>query len=213
MKQAEKSKITRDRIINAAVKEFGTKSYDSASLNNICIDNNISKGLIYHNFNSKDDIYLCCVKLCFSEITVFLSEIKYDNHDFRISLKNLLDKRYEFFKENPYFCNIFFGTVLNPPMHLIDKIKEIRKEFDNFNIRLYKKIISSVQLRNGISESEALEYFLVLQEMFNGYFEKKAVQYTDFNTLIEAHETKLSKILNLMLYGIAKENCDDRTDN
>ena len=48
--------------------------------------------------------------------------------------------------------------------------------------------------------------------MFNGYFEKKAFQYTDFHTLIEDHET-LSKILDLMLYGIAKENCDDSRDN
>ncbi|MCS4468495.1 hypothetical protein JTS96_08050 [Clostridium botulinum] len=30
--------------------EFGTKDYGKASLNNICNDNNISKGLIYHYY-------------------------------------------------------------------------------------------------------------------------------------------------------------------
>ena len=33
----------------------------------------------------------------------------------------------------------------------------------------------------------------------------KAYEYSDFHSLIEEHEMKLSKILNMMLYGIAKE--------
>ena len=49
MKQKEKSQISKEKILNAAIIEFGTKTYESASLNNICSDNNISKGLIYHN--------------------------------------------------------------------------------------------------------------------------------------------------------------------
>lgn len=50
MKQKEKNKISRDKILNAAIIEFGTKDYGKASLNNICNDNNISKGLIYHYY-------------------------------------------------------------------------------------------------------------------------------------------------------------------
>lgn len=212
MKQKEKSKITRDKILNAAIKEFGTKSYDNASLNNLCINNNISKGLIYHNFKSKDDLYLCCVKFCFTELTDFISSAEYDDNDFHKALKKLIDMRHEFFKEKTCFCNIFFEAILNPPIHLIDKIKEIRAEFDKFNTNLYKKIISCVRLRNGISEDDALEYFLVFQEMFNGYYERKSYLYNDFNILIEEHETKLSKIMDLMLYGIAKEKNDDITN-
>lgn len=206
MKQAEKSKITYDKILNGAIKEFGTKSYETASLNNICSDNNISKGLIYHNFKNKDELYLCCVKLCFDELTSFLNSSKYNSNNFRENIKNLLDMRYQFFKENPYYSNIFFGTVLQSPKHLSAKIKELRNEFDNFNSEQYRKIINSVELRDDVTADEALEYFFMLGEMFNGYFESKAYKNTDLNSLIEDHEIKLSKILDIMIYGIVKED-------
>ncbi len=61
-------------------------------------------------------------------------------------------------------------------------------------------------LREGITEEEAIEYFWIFQEMFNGYFESKTYENCEFNGLIKEHEIKLEKILNIMLYGIVKED-------
>lgn len=205
MKQSEKSKLTYDKILNGAVEEFGTKSFDNASLNNICSNYNISKGLIYHNFKNKDELYLCCVELCFRDITEFLSSAEYNAEDINENIKKLMDLRHQFFRDNPYYSNIFFYTVLQPPKHLVDRIKQIRGDFDKFNAQQYKKIIKSVVLRNGISEEEALEYFFVLGEMFNEYFGNRMYENSDFNSLVIDHEMQISKLINIMLYGIAKE--------
>lgn len=43
LKQSEKTKRTKEKIMAAAMEEFGTKSYDAASLNTMCIENQISK--------------------------------------------------------------------------------------------------------------------------------------------------------------------------
>ena len=82
MKREEKNQLSKDKILNAAIAEFGVKSYESASLNNICSDHNISKGLIYHYFANKDELYLCCVKACFDALTEFLDGEEYDFTDF-----------------------------------------------------------------------------------------------------------------------------------
>ena len=74
MNQKEKSQISKDKILNAAIAEFGTKTYENASLNNICNDNKISKGLIYHYFKNKDELFLKCVKVCFDELVDYLSK-------------------------------------------------------------------------------------------------------------------------------------------
>jgi len=208
MKQKEKSEISKEKILNAAIVEFGTKSYDNASLNNICNDNNISKGLIYHNFKNKDELYLCCVKECFDEFTSFLSKADYNSQDASENIKKLLNLRYQFFRENTYYSNIFFNTILQPPTHLKENIKEIRRSFDGFNISHYKTALNGITLRDGITKDEAMEYFFIFQEMFNGYFQSKVYESLDFNSLIEAHEVKLSKILNIMLYGIAKGDAE-----
>lgn len=72
MKKEEKTRLTREKIIEAAVAEFGTKGYENANINSIS-DSGISKGLIYHNFAGKDELYLECLKICFAEITEALA--------------------------------------------------------------------------------------------------------------------------------------------
>ena len=42
--------------------------------------------------------------------------------------------------------------------------------------------------------------------MFNGYFQSKADQGGDYKALMEAHEERLFEILDMMLYGIVKQN-------
>ncbi len=205
MNQKEKSRISKDKILNAAIAEFGTKTYENASLNNICNDNKISKGLIYHYFKNKDELFLRCVKVCFDEFVDYLSKEEFDQLDFQKYMQNYLDLRYRFFQDNIYYSHIFFHAVLQPPVHLKEQIKDLRADFDTLNISHYRMALSNVTLRHNISEEEAIEYFFIFQEMFNGCFQSKAYESLDFNSLIEMHELKLSKILNIMLYGISKE--------
>lgn len=47
----------RERVINAALKEFALKGYTAASTNEIAKEAAISKGLVFHYFKSKKDLY------------------------------------------------------------------------------------------------------------------------------------------------------------
>ena len=48
----------QDRILNSALKEFAQKGYQNASTNEIVKEAEISKGLLFHYFNNKKDLYL-----------------------------------------------------------------------------------------------------------------------------------------------------------
>lgn len=204
MNQKEKSKISKDKILNAAIVEFGTKNYGDASLNNICNDNNISKGLIYHYYKNKDDLFLSCVRHCFDEFVAYLQNEEFNQNDFESIMQKCLDLRYEFFRENAYLSHIFVNAVLQPPIHLKEEIKVIRENFDHINMSIYRLALSKITLREEIKEEEAIEYFWILQEMYNGYFQSKTYESCDFDGLIKEHEMKIRKILNIMLYGMAK---------
>ena len=204
MKQSEKTQLSYNRILSAAIAEFGTHSYESASINTICQKNKISKGLVYHNFKNKDTLYLCCVKACFHEITSYLGNAQYSSENETENIQKLLTLRQQFFRENPYFGNIFFQTVLNPPRHLLQEIQEIRKEFDEFHASRYRKLLGQLELREGITPDMATEYFFAFQEMFNSYFQNRVQESTDLLSLAKDHESRLSSFLNIMLYGIAK---------
>ena len=48
----------RDALLNAALKEFSTQGYDNASTNVIAKEAGISKALMFHYVNSKQDLFL-----------------------------------------------------------------------------------------------------------------------------------------------------------
>lgn len=56
MKQAEKSKETKKRIQEAAEKLFSEKGYEHTTMQNIIEESGMSRGAIYHQYESKQEI-------------------------------------------------------------------------------------------------------------------------------------------------------------
>lgn len=198
MKKEEKTEITRERIMAAAMQEFGVKGYFAASLNAIC-GAGIPKGLLYHNFKNKDALYLACIEKSFSALTAYLKE-----QNIKSDLRQYMNARLRFFQENEYATRLFFEAILQPPAQLKKEIKDLQNDFKAFNLALCKKILSSLTLREGISEADALEYFSLMQDMFNGYFSSPVYNNLPLSDIVSAHEVNLSKFLDFMLYGMAE---------
>lgn len=59
----------QDRVINAAIKEFAQKGYDKASTNEIVKEAEISKGLLFHYFKNKKQLFLFLFDHCIQIIT------------------------------------------------------------------------------------------------------------------------------------------------
>lgn len=195
MKKSEKTELTVSKIMKTAITEFGTNGYVGSSLNNIC-KSGINKGLIYHNFRDKDALYLKCLE---KSRNMFVSLI--EESDCLSDLVKYMNVRMSFFREYPYEAHIFFEAVLQPQKHLWHEIKEILQPFYEINETVYRSVVSNVELRDGITENEAVEYFRLIQRMFNGYFSS---QNMSLDEQVNKHETNLPKMLNFMLYGIAK---------
>lgn len=200
MKKKEKTELTKEKIMKAAMEEFGSNGYAGASLNSIC-HTGISKGLLYHNFESKDSLYLACVDRCFSLITGYIC-----SRSIGSDLPAYMDARLQFFKNNPDMAKLFFEVIIKPPAHLNQEIKELQKNFDELNRTIYQKILSSVSLRAGVTAEDAMEYFTMMQYMFNGYFSSTIYPNMSFSDVMASHEEHLTKYLNFMLYGIAERS-------
>ena len=72
------------------------------------------------------------------------------------------------------------------------------------NEKIYRRTLAPLTLREGVSKEEALSYFRLMQLMLNGYFSSPAFQNTDLSEKVKIHERLVPKLLNFMLYGIAK---------
>lgn len=202
MKKEEKTKLTREKIVKAALVEFGTKSYEAASLNTICSENQISKGLIYHNFKNKDELYLVCVKECYQELMMHQQKMKQASPSAKKNLEELLRARQEFFEKYPHYAQIFFNSLLQPPQHLTEQLKALRKDYDCYVRERYAELLNELPLRKGLSRDKAVEYLMIFQEMYNGYFRELSFAHDNIDTVIAVHENKISELLDVILYGI-----------
>ncbi len=59
----------RERILKAAMKEFSEKGYDAASTNEIVRDAGIAKGLLFHYFKSKKQLFFYLYDYCIERVT------------------------------------------------------------------------------------------------------------------------------------------------
>lgn len=198
MKRSEKTELTVSKIMKSAMSEFGANGYVGGSVNNIC-KSGINKGLIYHNFKNKDEIYLKCLeRSCETLISLIKESVC------QLDFLQYMNVRISFFKKYPYEARIFFEAILQPQEHLWDEIQKILQPLEEINEKIYRSVVSSVKLRDGITEEEAVEYFRQIQRMFNGYFSSFTCRNMSLDEQITEHEAKLPKLLDFMLYGISK---------
>lgn len=201
MKKEEKTDLTKKRIIKAATQEFGQKGYEATTLNSICNNHSIAKGLMYHNFKGKDEIYLTCVNECFQSLTSYL---KSNTDEYNLNpeeqLKKYLITRLSFFNQYPLYQRIFYDAITFLPIHLEKDIKKIKAEFDNFNIYMLTKSLNNLKLRDDITIDEVIETFKLYQDFINIRYQINGANNIDF----KLHEKQCYKALNILLYGITK---------
>ena len=120
MKREEKNALSRQRILEAALEEFSCKGYDGASLNTVWTKKGISKGIIYHYFKDKDELYLLCVEACFDALTEYLKTVSVTlSGPARKQLPKYFDARLSFFSAHPLYLGICADAVFRPPAQLL----------------------------------------------------------------------------------------------
>lgn len=206
MIQEAKKNNQFQHIVTVALNEFGTKSYEIASMNQICKQGKVAKGSIYHYFKDKDALYLYCVKEAIDTLVATLSQKVEPFQEGAQGIQKYFSLRQSFFRAQPDLAFIFTNAILNPPSHLMEDIKKLKKSLDAFNLTYYERVLSGVRLKRGLTKEEAIEYFLIFQESFNYYFQEKASN--NYQETLEEHEIKINQLLKIILYGMVEEEED-----
>lgn len=121
------SEEKQQRILNAALKEFAQKGYKNASTNQIVKDADISKGLLFHYFKNKKQLFLFlydyCIELSMKE---FYKQINLDEKDFFIMLRQIQLIKLELLNKYPQILK--FIEVVN-----VEKSNDVKNELETIN--------------------------------------------------------------------------------
>ncbi|NLD17831.1 MAG: TetR/AcrR family transcriptional regulator, partial [Tissierellia bacterium] len=96
----------KNLIIAAALDEFSSASYDTASINQICKKSNIAKGSFYQYFTDKMDLYVYIMTLAIEEKIKFFSSVltEFDTLSLLEQFRLLFLKGIEFAKDYPQYA-------------------------------------------------------------------------------------------------------------
>lgn len=205
MKREEKNALSRQRILDAALLEFSQKGYDAASLNSLCAENDISKGIIYHYFKDKDDLFLLCVTDCYEKLTSYLSETANSTGNTEKRLRTYFDARLHFFAENPVYLGIFLNVTLSPPEHLSAELATAKEPFERLSIRSLTELLCDAPLRMGIKVQDVVEDFRMYIDYFNARFRMVLEQAESPQQAFQEHDERCHRQLNILLHGVLEK--------
>ena len=166
MKKELKTKLTQERIIEAALVEFAQKGYKAFGINELCKNHKISKGILYHNFSGKTELYLACVRESFQKA---VSIIRGESGDIP-SLVEYMERRHRFSKDFPHHSHVFFEAWLTAPAEIAEDVEKEKVIFEDLNRQVSEKLLAESTLKDHISQEQALDYLTFIQQLFRSYY-------------------------------------------
>ncbi|HEY5561500.1 MAG TPA: TetR/AcrR family transcriptional regulator [Clostridiaceae bacterium] len=194
----------KDKIINASIKEFAQKGYTLASTNQIVKAAEISKGLLFHYFNTKKSLYLFlydyCVELCLKE---FYGKMDSEDTDIFTRLEKGILIKMDLLLKYPDMFE-FLQIALS------DDSDEIKSALDNKKRELmndsYKKLFSGLDYSNfkaGIDLTKAMNIIMWTFEGFSNAELRKSkalgIKELNYNEMFKEGE-KYIQILKDIFY-------------
>ncbi|MDQ6418827.1 TetR/AcrR family transcriptional regulator [Paenibacillus sp. LHD-117] len=151
----------QQRVINASLKVFALKGYEAASTNEIAREAGISKGLLFHYFTSKKDLYLYLYDYAVDLITEKVNEfVDPRERDFFERLKQITNVKMAIYDQFPdlltFQKTIYFEESAEVSSELKARSKLIA---ENAYHKLFSDIDTS-KFKEGVDVKRAMNVIL-----------------------------------------------------
>ncbi len=167
MKEINLNNETVFKIVGSAIELFNLNGYSGTSISDIAKKAQLSKGILYHYFKNKDELYLYCARLCIDEYMKYLSEKLTNPTSITNAITENVKARIQFFNENPQYRTFFNYIVSRKPAHLAEELIKIRLPLTISNTKRIKEITGDIELGNGVFDDDIIAFTSILQNSFS----------------------------------------------
>ena len=164
----------RQRILEACIREFADKGYENASTNAIVKDAKISKGILFHYFGNKKNLFLYIVKYCLEYlITGFKKYPLLKSNDIFDRLLELGVIKLQIYNTSPNISRVILQAFMNAPEDIRAEIQDKYQQISNQFMPAIFKDIDTSKFRNGVKPEKALEVVMLFLEALQGKYIKQ----------------------------------------
>jgi TetR/AcrR family transcriptional regulator len=151
----------QNRIINAALNEFAGKGYDNASTNEIVKEAGISKGLLFHYFRNKKELFLFLYDHCV-EVTMedFYKKIDLNETDFFARMHQFKTIKWNLIKQYPEIFKFLEASYLETAHDVKDDLDKRNKELHQDSTSKIFNGLDTAKFKDGIDVQKAINIVL-----------------------------------------------------
>lgn len=197
-------KEKQDRIINAAIKEFAQKGFDKASTNEIVKEAGISKGLLFHYFQNKKQLYLFLYEHTIDVLMEKIMEkINWDEKDIFVRYRQIALLKIEIYKIYPEMLNFVKSIYKDSSSEVKIDINRRGKEILESSLNKLFSDIDLSKFKKGVDAKKAINIINWTLEGFAYQMQEKvlslSLEQIDMEETVAEMEEYL-KILRNILY-------------
>lgn len=152
------SEEKQERILNAAMKEFAHKGYELASTNTIIKNAGISKGLLFHYFSNKKQLFLFLYDY-YVELTLkeMYEKIDYSIRDIIARIQQMAGIKFQLLERHPDMFRFFETAYLETSEEVAGELAQRNKAmmetqttqvFDGVDYSLFKPEVDPAKTVN-----------------------------------------------------------------
>jgi len=191
----------RDKIINSALEEFSKNSFEKASTNNIVKKAGISKGLLFHYFSNKKELYEKLEEFTLKTVTEKVkNEVDWQGTDIFDRLKQITLIKLKIINQYPF---IYDFALMLLEKKSIEALKKQTKEMSPDLIsKVYTYNIDFSLFKEGIDKERAMKIIeWTLEKMGEEIIRKRISEdkKIDFTHMVDEAE-KYTEILRKAFY-------------
>lgn len=148
----------QDRIINAAIKEFAQKGYDSASTNEIVKEAGISKGLLFHYFQSKKQLFFFLFDYCYNLVAdEFYKKVDLAERDFFKRIRQSVLIKMDLQTKYPEILTFIQEAFMQDSPEIKDEFDKKKQELNAVNIGIIYDGIDLSKFRDDVNVEKILK--------------------------------------------------------
>ncbi|MEN6315010.1 MAG: TetR/AcrR family transcriptional regulator [Clostridiaceae bacterium] len=165
------SDAKKEKIIKSSMEVFAEKGYVNASTNDIIKKAGISKGILFHYFGNKKNLYLYVLdrtlEIAVGKISTGNGTASSDLFE-RISATGMMKLRLAL--EEPLIYRMIFTTFINTPDPIKEAVQDRYKKLYGFAMKMFFDGLDLSKIRSGVDPNKAIEVILLFLEGYQAKY-------------------------------------------
>ena len=198
------AEATKARILAAAKKEFARLGLAGARVDEIAVQANANKRMIYHYFGGKEDLFSAVLENAYLDIRAAERELRLDGLSPDEALRALVRFTWQYYLDNPEFIRLVNSANLHGARHIkgTERLREASRGLTEMVGAILERGVAAGQFRDGVDPVQlnitiaAIGYYY-LTNRFSGaiLFER---DYMTEQALAERLEFNIETVMRLV---------------